>query len=217
MGPRRRLRSLWSETARLPERPGRSPRWRPHPWRSGLLTRSQHLQNGPARRWRPSRPAASHALTCVEINQCVGWHHHAIEQASRRWRGGRSARTRRKILISTQPRSHDFITARAAVLVGRIAPRQCLIKIRRDGHGALSCKRFAELRQVEPRPQESVRDDDDGRAVLHRGAGRLPYTRGVQGEGPRNGIGRRQPENRLHEPARRDAVFVGCGWRVGAV
>jgi len=67
---------------------------------------------------------------CVEINQCVGctdnsslshltamarlsWlgraarnrHRHAIEQASRRWRGGRrddSARTRRKILISTQ-------------------------------------------------------------------------------------------------------------------
>ena len=33
------------------------------------------------------------------------WHRHAIEQASRRWRGGRrddSARTRRKILISTQ-------------------------------------------------------------------------------------------------------------------
>ena len=33
-------------------------------------------------------------------------HRHAIEQASRRWRGGRrddSARTRRKILISTQP------------------------------------------------------------------------------------------------------------------
>ena len=68
--------------------------------------------------------------TCVETNQCVGctddsslshfsamtwprWlrravrkrHRHAIEQASRRWRGGRrddSARTRRKILISTQ-------------------------------------------------------------------------------------------------------------------
>ena len=34
-------------------------------------------------------------------------HRHAIEQASRRWRGGRrddSARTRRKILISTEPR-----------------------------------------------------------------------------------------------------------------
>ena len=31
--------------------------------------------------------------SCVEINQCVGFlrtrHHHAIEQASRRWRGGR--------------------------------------------------------------------------------------------------------------------------------
>ena len=61
----------------------------------------------------------------MEINQCDGctrqfftksflgddaavlglWHRHAIEQASRRWRGGRrddSARTRRKILISTQ-------------------------------------------------------------------------------------------------------------------
>ena len=64
-------------------------------------------------------------MPCVEINQCVGrsflgddaavlcWlrraarnrHRHAIEQASRRWRGGRrddAARTRRKILISTQ-------------------------------------------------------------------------------------------------------------------
>ena len=62
-------------------------------------------------------------LACVEINQCVrctfldddaavlapssarNRHRHAIEQASRRWRGGRrddSARTRRKILISTQ-------------------------------------------------------------------------------------------------------------------
>ena len=69
-------------------------------------------------------------MTYVEINQCVRctkksslshflamtrlfWlgravrnrHRHAIEQASRRWRGGRrddSARTRRKILISTQ-------------------------------------------------------------------------------------------------------------------
>ena len=37
------------------------------------------------------------AYPCVEINQCVGWfrravrnrHCHAIEQASRRWRGGR--------------------------------------------------------------------------------------------------------------------------------
>ena len=74
--------------------------------------------------------ACTYVGPCVEINQCVGctrqsslshlsamtrpsWlcraarnrHHHAIEQASRRWRGGRrddSARTRRKILISTQ-------------------------------------------------------------------------------------------------------------------
>jgi len=48
----------------------------------------------------------------VEIKQCVGCtrnrHRHAIEQASRRWRGGRrddSTRTRRKILISTQRRA----------------------------------------------------------------------------------------------------------------
>jgi hypothetical protein len=38
-------------------------------------------------------------------------HRHAIEQASRRWRGGRrgdSARTRRKILISTQAATLPF-------------------------------------------------------------------------------------------------------------
>ena len=68
------------------------------------------------------RAAILSATLCVEINRCVGCtqqfftksflgndarirHRHAIEQASRRWRGGRrddSARTRRKILISTQ-------------------------------------------------------------------------------------------------------------------
>ena len=54
-------------------------------------------------------------VDCVEIEATArpSWlgravrneHHHAIEQASRRWRGGRrddSARARRKILISTQ-------------------------------------------------------------------------------------------------------------------
>ena len=62
--------------------------------------------------------AHGRVATRVEVNQCVGsswpswlgraarnWHHHAIEQVSRRLRGGRrddSARTRRKILISTQ-------------------------------------------------------------------------------------------------------------------
>ena len=38
-------------------------------------------------------------------------HRHAVEQASRRWRGGRrdySARTRRKILISTQVGEHGL-------------------------------------------------------------------------------------------------------------
>ena len=41
----------------------------------------------------------------VQICAVMNWHRNAIEQASRRWRGGRrdeSARTRRKILISTQ-------------------------------------------------------------------------------------------------------------------
>ena len=59
------------------------------------------------------------AVTCVEINQCVGcsamtrpsWlgravrnrHRHAIEQASRRWRGGRHDYSNaQRILISTQ-------------------------------------------------------------------------------------------------------------------
>ena len=60
---------------------------------------------------------------CVEINQCVGCavrnqHRHAIEQASRRWRGGQrddSARTRRKILMSTQ-------VARETAGPGRLPP-----------------------------------------------------------------------------------------------
>ena len=78
----------------------------------------------------------------VEINQCVGcnssqshlsaltlpcWlrsavrnrHRHAIEQASRRWRGGRrddSAQTRRKILISTQVDDEDDAEAAPAVI-----------------------------------------------------------------------------------------------------
>ena len=72
---------------------------------------------------KSSRRPKTPVVACVEINQCVGCsflgddaavlapssgeegHRHAIEQASRRWRGGRrddSARTRRKILISTQ-------------------------------------------------------------------------------------------------------------------
>ena len=78
-----------------------------------------------AKRVAPAHPLDLAVLACVEINQCVGctdnsslshfsamawpsWlgravryqHHHATEQASRRWRGGRrddSARTRRKI------------------------------------------------------------------------------------------------------------------------
>jgi hypothetical protein len=56
-------------------------------------------------RWG-SRATSSRVATCVEINQCAGCTAvHTIEQASRRWRGGRrdgSARTRRTILISTQ-------------------------------------------------------------------------------------------------------------------
>jgi len=69
-------------------------------------------QPGEERRRGPPRDEVlcvdcRHVDICVEINQCVGCgraarnrHRHAIEQASRRWRGGRrddSARTRRKI------------------------------------------------------------------------------------------------------------------------
>ena len=78
---------------------------------------------------------------CVEINLCVGgtslrhfaamtrpcWlrravrnrHRHAIEQASRRWRGGRrddSARTRREILISTQSSTLWVFKSRCSIL-----------------------------------------------------------------------------------------------------
>ena len=46
-------------------------------------------------------------------------HRHAIEQASRRWRGGRrddSARTRREILISTKVDDEDDADAAPAVI-----------------------------------------------------------------------------------------------------
>ena len=85
-------------------------------------------------------PPLALALNCVEINQCAEctdnsslshfsvitrpcWlrravrnrHRHAIEQASHRWRGDRredSARTRRKILISTQALKKPFFMLR---------------------------------------------------------------------------------------------------------
>ena len=57
----------------------------------------------------PDKSSLSHfsAMTRLSwLGRAVSnWHRHAIDQASRRWRGGRrddSARTRRKILISTQ-------------------------------------------------------------------------------------------------------------------
>ena len=96
---------------------------------------SVHYSRVPRAYWRDrlerARALGLNAVTtCVEINQCVGCtrqfftksfrgdgaavlapssveNRHAIEQVSRRWRGGRrgdSARTRRKILISTQVR-----------------------------------------------------------------------------------------------------------------
>ena len=53
-------------------------------------------------------PASWTPGTGVQLRRAVTyWHRHAFEQAWRRWRGGRcddSARTRRKILISTQAR-----------------------------------------------------------------------------------------------------------------
>ena len=71
---------------------------------------------GPAAVWKsnsasgaPDNSSLSHisAMTrpCWLLRAVRNRHRHAIEQASRRWRGGRrddSARTRRKILISTQ-------------------------------------------------------------------------------------------------------------------
>ena len=106
----------------------------PMPVANSYGTRSRPKGNAAARRqYQQARRRGDGKLhkvhwgviACVEINQCVGctshfsamtrscWprravrnrHRHAIEQAARRWRGGRrddSARTRRKILISTQ-------------------------------------------------------------------------------------------------------------------
>ena len=103
---------------------------RPHGRRGRAHRGLAAAARGALRDARGSGPVVRPAvLRFVEINQCVGcnnsslshfaamtrpsWlgraarnrHRYAIEQASRRWRGGRrddSARTRRKILISTQ-------------------------------------------------------------------------------------------------------------------
>ena len=62
----------------------------------------------------PAADAARASLTCVEINQCVGCanrHRHAIEQASRRWRGDRrddSGQTRREI-VDFRTESHLLV------------------------------------------------------------------------------------------------------------
>ena len=74
-----------------------------------------------------SEGVVRHVPACVEINQCVvmlvrvvrNRHRHAIEQASRRWRGDRrdnSARTHRKNMISTQ------VQARRAALHSTAKP-----------------------------------------------------------------------------------------------
>ena len=67
----------------------------PAPWPQMFVARLHLCGNQPVRRVRP----------CWLRRAVRNKHRHAIEQASRRWRGGRrddSARTRRKILISTQ-------------------------------------------------------------------------------------------------------------------
>ena len=73
--------------------------WWPRP--SPLAT----CGNQPVRRVHPTSHFS--AMACPRwLGRAVGnRHRHAVEQASRRWRGGRrddSARTRRKLLISTQ-------------------------------------------------------------------------------------------------------------------
>ena len=74
------------------------------------------------------QPGVDVAAACVEINQCVGC---AIEQASCRWRGGRrddSARTRRKVLFSTQaatPVEHMALVEELVFVFGTFAPRAC--------------------------------------------------------------------------------------------
>ena len=67
-----------------------------------------------------------------------GRHRHAVEQASRRWRGGRrddSARTRRKILIFTQVASDDALWAfsNEAGLDGPLDPSEFALHVPEAG------------------------------------------------------------------------------------
>ena len=110
-------------------------------------------------------------------------HRHAIEQAPRRWRGGRrddSARTRRKILISTQahPRGRRRITrvveVRGLLPVLDAAPAGTDAVLRRRRRG----KRHARA----PGPDEVVPRDPPRRSRARR---LLVPRRGVLPGGPR--------------------------------
>ena len=103
-------------------------------------------------------------------------HRHAIEQASRRWRGGRrddSARTRRKILISTQ------VVAAVAVLRPQraplsrrrsSAPRSISSRIFRNGGSSSSASSCL-------RPSGAVRDASTAASVANWSNATAPNAR----------------------------------------
>ena len=139
----------------------------------------------------PSPPRETSLVrTCVEINQCVGYnnsslshfsamtrpswlgraarnrHRHAIEQASRRWRGCRgedSARTRRKILISTQ-------------VVAWPAPQHVCPRLRARAADATH-------RDAAPGRRHAGRARRRGRGGRRRGHEGVPRRRGAGGPG----------------------------------
>ena len=86
-------------------------------WKATLFHRFLAVWKSTSASGAPDNSSLSHfsAMTrpCRLRRAVTKRHRHAIEQASRRWRGGRrddSARRRRKILISTQVVSHDTTT-----------------------------------------------------------------------------------------------------------
>ena len=114
--PRRGSTSQCARNRRCPgAAPGRPSPRRPPAWRRTLRAAPRGVA-GPWPVWKSTSVSGAPDNSSLSHFTAMAWprwfrravrnrHRHAIEQASRRWRGGRrcdSARTRRKILISTQ-------------------------------------------------------------------------------------------------------------------
>ena len=138
-------------------------------------------------------------------------HRHAIEQASRRWRGGRrcdSARTRRKILISTQRPTRAPRRARPPGLIRAphqqrrrrpAARRRLRARASTRTSGALIYRRAAMVNPPSPRWRGTWRRGPRARPALLIEAPRLSVSRAAS-----------TPRPQVTKASRRAYIYAAC-------